>query len=253
MCPSSRGRELGRRLRASASINHLFEMVGRQHAQLGTPEVAVSLATVSRLSRNVTGRSLDDRRMRTLLERARGCLADGATPVGPHDLVKIARSLANLRPRDGLARSVWECVQARGQRLKDAFSMIQISQQLAWTCSKAPVPTGELMGALATRAEPHVGELTQARDIATLAYAFAKAAVPARGLFAAIAVPAEQRLGAFNAQDLANTAWAFATAGVRAHGLFAALAVHAEQRMSMFNAQALANTAWAFTAMCCSL
>jgi hypothetical protein len=52
--------------------------------------------------------------------------------------------------------------------------MRQISQ-LAWACSKAPEPTGELMGALATRAEARVGELTQARAIVTLAHAFAKA------------------------------------------------------------------------------
>jgi hypothetical protein len=123
--------------------------------------------------------------------------------------------------------------------------MRQISQ-LAWACSKAPVPTGELMSAIVKRAEARLGELTQARDIATLAYAFAKAAVRAPGLFSGIAAAAEQRAGMFNAQDLANTAWAFATAGVRAQGLFTALAVHSEQRMGTFNAQELANTAWAF-------
>jgi hypothetical protein len=173
--------------------------------------------------------------MRTLLERA--------PPVDLQDLVDIARSLANLRSRDALARSAWECVRARGQRLKDAFGMVQISQ-LAWACSKAPVPISELMDALATCARPRFGERTQARDIATLAYAFAKAAVPA-GLFAAIAAPAEQRMGTFNAQNVANTAWAFVTTGVRAPGLFA-LAMLAEERIGTFNAQELADTAWAF-------
>jgi hypothetical protein len=239
------GSELGQLLRASASVDQLLDMAERQHAQLGASEVAVSLSTASHLSRDAVGPPLDDRRMRMLLERALGCLADDATPMDPQDLVDIARALAILRRRDALARSVWDSVQARGQSLGDAFSMRQISQ-LAWACSKAPVPTGELMGALATRAEARVGELTQARDITTLAYAFAKASVPASGLFVAIAAPAEQRMGTFNAQDLANTAWAFATAGVRAPGLFGALAVHAEQRMDTFTAQALANTAWAF-------
>jgi hypothetical protein len=51
--------------------------------------------------------------MRTLLVRARDCLADGATGVDPQDLVDIARSLATLRARDALARSVWESVQTR--------------------------------------------------------------------------------------------------------------------------------------------
>jgi hypothetical protein len=165
--------------------------------------------------------------------------------VDPHDLVDIALYLAHLRAHDALARSVWESVQARYERIERAFSMRQISQ-LAWACSKAPVPTGELMSAIAMRAEARVGELTQARDIATIAYTVAKAAVPAPGLLAAIAAPAEQRMGTFNAQDLTNTAWTFATAGVRAPKLFAALATHSEQRMGTFNAQDLANTAWAF-------
>jgi hypothetical protein len=68
------------------------------------------------------------------------------------------------------------------------------------------MPPSELMGALATLAEPRVSELTQARYIATLAYAFAKATVPAHGLFAVIAGSAEQRVGTFNSQALANTA-----------------------------------------------
>jgi hypothetical protein len=93
-------------------------------------------------------------------------LVDSTTSVNPQDLEDIARSLANLRTRDALACSVWESVQARGQRLVDAFSMRQIGR-LAWACSKAPVPTGRLMGALAMRAEVRViSELTQARDIA---------------------------------------------------------------------------------------
>jgi hypothetical protein len=226
------------------SVDQLLEVVGRQHAQLGTTEVAAALATVSQLSRNAAGRPLDDRRMYTLLERARDCLAN-ATAVDPRDLVDIARSLATLNLRDALPRSVWKSMQARAQRLTDAFSIRQACQ-LAWASSRAPVPTGELMGALATLAEPGVSELTQARDIAALAYAFAKAAVPAHGLLAAIAGPAEQRLSTFSAQALANTAWAIAKAHVRAPGLFAALAVHAKQRLGTFKVQELANTAWAF-------
>jgi hypothetical protein len=103
MRPSPRDSELARRLRASASVDQLLEMVRRQHVQLGTSESVAALAAVSQLSRNATGWLLDDTRMRALLERTRGCLADGATPVYPQDLVDIARSLANLRSRDALA------------------------------------------------------------------------------------------------------------------------------------------------------
>jgi phage FluMu protein gp41 len=245
MRPSPRSSELGRRLRASASTDELREMVERQLARLGTSEVPVSLATLSHLSRNAAGRPLEDRRMCMLLVRARDCLADGATRVDPHEHVDIALALANLRAHDALARSVWESMQARYERIEGAFSMRQISQ-LVWACSKAPVPTGELMSTIAKGAEARVGELTQARDTARIAHAIAKAAVPAPGLLAAIAAPAEQRAGTFNAQDLANTAWAFSTAGVRAPKLFAALEVHTKQRMDTFNPQNLANTARAF-------
>jgi hypothetical protein len=239
-----RSSELCRRLQASASVDQLFGMVERRHAQLDASEVAAALATVIQFSRNAAGRPLEDRRMRTLLERARDCLADRASPMDSQDLVEIMRSLAKVHARDALDCSVWESVQAQGERLVDAFSMCQMSQ-LAWVCSIAPVPTGALMRALATRCEQRVDELPQAQDIATLAYAFAKAAMPAPGLFSAIAASAEQRVGTFNAQDLANTAWAFLARDVHAPGLFAALALHCEQLMGTFNAQELANTYWA--------
>jgi hypothetical protein len=93
-------------------------------------------------------------------------LAHRATPVAPQHLVDIACSLVKLNLRDALARSVWENVQLQA-RAQNALSMGQIST-LAWATSKAPVPTGELMGALATRAEVRTGELTRARDIASL-------------------------------------------------------------------------------------
>jgi hypothetical protein len=93
MRPSSRSSELCRRLRASASVAQLLEMVEQQHAQLGTSEVAAALVTISQLSRNAAGGPLEDRRMRTLLERARDCLADGAAPVAPQHLVDKLRAL----------------------------------------------------------------------------------------------------------------------------------------------------------------
>jgi hypothetical protein len=60
---------------------------------------------------------------------------------------------------------VWESVQlqASDQRLEDALNMGQISM-LMWAYSKAPLPTGELMGTLATRAEVRAGALALARD-----------------------------------------------------------------------------------------
>ena len=73
-----------------------------------------------------------------------------------------------------------------------------------------------------------------AKDLASMAWAFATALQSDRQVFVVLAEASRRCMGDFNAQNLANTVWAFATTDLSDALLFAASARKAEKAIRRY-------------------